>query len=380
MSPGRQLREERLRALCQSLVSDEANLRFGKLFHAAIRSDDPVLQSIMDEDCADDALIPAFVGEWVHDPKAVRERSVSFSELLALSNSEPSGIAHKNCTNTDARAFRHRLWEILWQAAICGPDSQIKGFRIEWSEWADDVTIDAQRWSSCIVSNGEERLDDDALYQRLDELGTLVRDELLTLRTVEQPNGYNCAIAWIELAYELFPQKPKDVLGIQTIILPWSLAKASALVIGVLIDNPEWRPGTPKRSMPLPAGSDIAPAAANGSASVAAKTQELAPKLPEQGFVEPMPAGAVTSPCRVVLRGQKQKPVVSGNEKEMLPKKRYEVVEALVNAWPNSMSKGQLEKISTDYWRMLNELSESDPDWKAVIEFAREAWGGYRIG
>jgi hypothetical protein len=243
MSPGNELRAARLRELCQSLVSDEAKSRFGQLFHAAIRSDDAVLQSIIDKNCGDDATIPPFIGEWVHDDKEDWGKSFSLSELLARSNSEPSGATNNSSQTADARAFRHRLWEIVWQAAICGPGSQIKGFRIQWSEWACDVTIDGRRWSSCIVGNGDESLDDDLLYERLEELGNLVRSELHSRRTVDQPNGYNCAIAWIELVYSLFPQPSKEVQGVQTVILPWNLADASARAIEVLMDRPEWRFG-----------------------------------------------------------------------------------------------------------------------------------------
>lgn len=241
MSPGYELRAERLRELCHTLASEEAKSRFGQLFHAAIRSDDAVLQSIMDEDCADDAVIPAFVGDFIHDNEADFEKAFSFAGLFARSNAAQSGVTNPRPSNSEARAFRHRLWKSLWQSAIRGPRSQIKGFGISWNEWAGDVTIDGSRWSSCIVGVGDERLDDDRLYERLEELGNLIRGELLAVRTVDQPNGYECAIGWIELAYSLFPQHKQVVLGIETIMLPWNLAETSARVIEFLIDKPEWR-------------------------------------------------------------------------------------------------------------------------------------------
>ena len=115
MSPSNELRAARLRELCQSLVSDGAKVRFGQLFHAAIRSDDAALQSLMDEDCGENVLIPPLVGQWVHDDEEDWEESFSFSELLAQSNSERSNVTNNGSTDADARAFRQRLWEIVWQ-------------------------------------------------------------------------------------------------------------------------------------------------------------------------------------------------------------------------------------------------------------------------
>jgi len=82
-----------------------------------------------------------------------------------------------------------------------------------------------------------------------------------------------------------------------------------------------------------------------------------------------------------VVVGKYGEPViVKGNPKELPTLQAYKLVKALVEAGDKGMSKGQLEPISTDYWRILKGLKDSDPDWNAVIHFPGKPHGRYRIG
>jgi hypothetical protein len=94
--------------------------------------------------------------------------------------------------------------------------------------------------------------------------------------------------------------------------------------------------------------------------------------------IEPLPPG--TEP--VVLNGLDQPPIVRGKSKRRLTKAQYDVVEVLVEAGRDGLSKFHLDSKSchTDARKILKRLAASDADWKKVIEFPKTARsGGYRI-
>jgi hypothetical protein len=80
----------------------------------------------------------------------------------------------------------------------------------------------------------------------------------------------------------------------------------------------------------------------------------------------------------VQLRGVAQKPLVFGKKVDSLSKPRYRVVEALLEAGPDGMSKPELEKIKADAIPYLRELSKM-PGWKRAIRMAGKANQHYAI-
>lgn len=89
----------------------------------------------------------------------------------------------------------------------------------------------------------------------------------------------------------------------------------------------------------------------------------------------------VAASKRVLLFDRGENPIVDGREVTALPKARYDVVKALLLAWPNGMNGPQLvaESKHTDAPKTLKLLAKCD-GWKNVIAFpGREKSGGYRI-
>lgn len=88
---------------------------------------------------------------------------------------------------------------------------------------------------------------------------------------------------------------------------------------------------------------------------------------------------AATPP--VVLHGQGQKPLVLGREMPVLSDARYLAVQALVKAWPEGLTKQQLENQteSTSARKTLKALHDADPQWAAVIQLPGKAGMRYRI-
>jgi hypothetical protein len=85
---------------------------------------------------------------------------------------------------------------------------------------------------------------------------------------------------------------------------------------------------------------------------------------------------------RVVLRGRNQGPIVLAKEKQKLTLAQYNVVKTLLDAGEVGLTKDTLVEKSrhTDARGVLARLADTDDDWKAVIHFAGEPGGGYRIG
>lgn len=81
----------------------------------------------------------------------------------------------------------------------------------------------------------------------------------------------------------------------------------------------------------------------------------------------------------VVLYGLRESPVVLGKTKPELGPTQYELIKRLIEAGENRCSKSKLEQISSDYWKSLQSLKKSDPDWDAVIHFPGKSHRGYWI-
>jgi hypothetical protein len=90
---------------------------------------------------------------------------------------------------------------------------------------------------------------------------------------------------------------------------------------------------------------------------------------------KPAPAPAV------VLHGQGKCPVVLGKSKPVLTFAQDNVVTALLQAGEGGLSKDELARNSghTDALGILRRLAGKDPDWAAVIRFAGQTGGRYRI-
>ena len=105
----------------------------------------------------------------------------------------------------------------------------------------------------------------------------------------------------------------------------------------------------------------------------AAGTSDQAPAEEQDGS----PASAV------VLQGRGKPVVVFGKQKGALTKAQYDVVEALLIAGENGLSKDSLEVEGkhSDARRVLKRLANGDPDWGRVILFPGKGGQGlkYRI-
>jgi hypothetical protein len=89
-----------------------------------------------------------------------------------------------------------------------------------------------------------------------------------------------------------------------------------------------------------------------------------------------------TNPARpqpvVKLQGIAQQPIVNGVPLKVLTEPRYRVVQALVAAGPDGLSKAELERTNANAVRYLRELKEL-PGWNPVIIMAGKAWSRYSI-
>jgi len=89
--------------------------------------------------------------------------------------------------------------------------------------------------------------------------------------------------------------------------------------------------------------------------------------------------GPVAESKQVRLFGPESAPIVKGRKKPPLSPIRYELVKKLIEVGQERASKSQLERITSDYWRALNDLKKSDPDWDSVIHFPGKSHVGYWI-
>ena len=83
----------------------------------------------------------------------------------------------------------------------------------------------------------------------------------------------------------------------------------------------------------------------------------------------------------VVLGEFGDEPRVNGRKKVRLTLPQFHVLTALMEAGENGLSRKQLtgESGHGDAYRILKRLSQSDPDWRSVIQLAGEAGRGYRL-
>lgn len=102
-------------------------------------------------------------------------------------------------------------------------------------------------------------------------------------------------------------------------------------------------------------------------------------RLPESTQADDERRKIVAKSEKVILRGLCDKPVVNGREKAPLRPKQYELIKKLIDAGDKRCSKTQLEKITTDFWKTLKRLKDSDSDWRDVIHFPGRSHGGYWI-
>jgi hypothetical protein len=84
-----------------------------------------------------------------------------------------------------------------------------------------------------------------------------------------------------------------------------------------------------------------------------------------------------------VVLGQPNEPVlVNGQQKSPLPATKYRIVKALLDVWPASLTKAQLEHkahYSVPH-KVISEMRKSDSDWASAIDQPGRGYrGGYRI-
>ncbi len=85
-------------------------------------------------------------------------------------------------------------------------------------------------------------------------------------------------------------------------------------------------------------------------------------------------------PCPVVqLRGTAFRPTIRGKEVDELTEPYYRVVEALVQAGPDGLSRSELERVRGDAIKYLRNLRGMDPAWNSAIKMARRRGGRYAI-
>ena len=264
MSPSDELRAERLRALHRKLLGTELQERYGHLYHAAIRSDDPVLQSMIDENVVLDAEIPPSVREdfffyrdgpamwWLPEltdtryyagPSNDPEMQSLFENPRSTVRSFVQLLSSRHGTDFVPSGLGWELSKAVWRKVRTADNSRIGGFKLFLDGEKTDLSINGLRWSGRIHCDDEFVNDGGGLlYEELDELGLLVCGELFT---VKETAGLQCPLAWafhwIEVLYALLPQTSEMTDDIQSVMLPWNLADASARAIEVLIEKPNWR-------------------------------------------------------------------------------------------------------------------------------------------
>ncbi|QYK49190.1 MAG: hypothetical protein KF838_04890 [Phycisphaeraceae bacterium] len=82
---------------------------------------------------------------------------------------------------------------------------------------------------------------------------------------------------------------------------------------------------------------------------------------------------------RVVLGNRGEPCLVDGKEMPPLTDGRYAVIEALIKAGEDGLTKDAIEAVRGSARRMLEDLSELHPEWAAVIQMAGQTNGRYRI-
>jgi hypothetical protein len=154
--------------------------------------------------------------------------------------------------------------------------------------------------------------------------------------------------------------------------LPFNVFRASVALIDLikhnnsaLVDKFEADPTSP----------DVKPPAA-------LTTEAPAPAAPPpagKGLADSGTKASLKPP--IVLNGLDEKPTVWGNEKPRLTPGQYRVVEALIRAHPDRLSKDMLANRSkTDEpIKMIDRLRDKDADWRDALDKPGQAHGGYGI-
>jgi hypothetical protein len=94
--------------------------------------------------------------------------------------------------------------------------------------------------------------------------------------------------------------------------------------------------------------------------------------------LEPVISSEVKTERRVVLGVLPRQVIVDGKEKKLRSDNMFDVVKALVDAWPNGLWKDELEKVDAGARRILRTLRR-DPDWFPVIVMPGRKCRGYRV-
>lgn len=83
----------------------------------------------------------------------------------------------------------------------------------------------------------------------------------------------------------------------------------------------------------------------------------------------------------VVLRGPKAPPIVGGISQAVLTKAEYDVIEAVVAAYPNRLSKDDLEIQSGrgDARKIFGRISKKSKEWTAALYLPGAKRGGYGL-
>ena len=146
-----------------------------------------------------------------------------------------------------------------------------------------------------------------------------------------------------------------------TLFTVWSLIRLRVEILGVLRD----------------AGREVATAHTQLKRkwNPPAKSKEV---VSEEQSGRPPSAPDV---CPVVLKGPNAKPIVLGVQQEKpLTQAQYDVVKALVDAFPAGYDKWSLTRNHKDARNILKLVSKKSKEWKQVIIFPGSAGGGgYRI-
>jgi hypothetical protein len=101
----------------------------------------------------------------------------------------------------------------------------------------------------------------------------------------------------------------------------------------------------------------------------------------EEAASAPGSCGAKAEDPPVILTGRSKQPLVRGKLKGKLTYARYNVIKALLDAGQDGLTLDNLIAKSrhTDARKILKRLSDSDPDWGAVIHSAGQTGGRYRL-
>lgn len=206
MSLGAELRAARMQPLHEKLCNGLIPYFLGRIHHVAIRSDDLKTQSIIEGSNSLDPTGSHREAAW----RVVENDNVHFKRLAVISH-EPLG----SNLSIGGKRWSGRL--------VLRPAEEDPLFQ----------NISRRRDVSTFVSTGG--------HWCMSQLVAIVRDELISIRTVRSYDDHELLIDWIEAVYALLPQNVVTTNGIQSVMLPLSLVEASARAVEVLIDKPEWR-------------------------------------------------------------------------------------------------------------------------------------------